>query len=168
VTRPSGNIIPMLIRDNFPLALRVIFQQIPFTLRILSTNAKYIWFIINRVVWLALIILAPLGFLVWMNWDALLDCLNKPAGKPYDISTLLSKAAKSVGALLVPYFLARLVSWFQLTEPDSLFSFARHRLQAAAGQFRIMTMGHTHNPGEYSLGRWPDTFLQHGDVDPGD
>ena len=160
--RPSGNIIPMLIRDNFPLALRVIFQQLPFTLRILSTNAKYIWFMINRVIWPILIIAAPLVALVWLHWDAVLNFLNKPPGKPFEIGTLLVNAAKSVGALLVPYFLARVVSWFQLVEPDSLYSFARHRFNVAAGKFRIMTMGHTHNPGEYPLGDGRPRFYNTG------
>jgi UDP-2,3-diacylglucosamine pyrophosphatase LpxH len=160
--RPAGNIIPMLIRDNFPLALRVIFQQLPFTLRILSTNAKYIWFMINRVIWPVLIIAAPLVTLVWLHWDAVLNFLNKAPGKPFAIVTLLINAAKSVGALLVPYFLARVVSWFQLTEPDSLYSFARHRFRVANGKFRIMTMGHTHNPGEYALGDGRPRFYNTG------
>jgi UDP-2,3-diacylglucosamine pyrophosphatase LpxH len=152
--RPAGNIIPMLIRDNFPLALRVIFQQIPFMLRILSTNLKYVWFMVNRVVWLLLVLLLPIGLLVWGNWDALVGLVKGSqgqAGTSSGIVAMLTSAAKSVGALLLPYFLARLVSWFQLTEPDSLFSFALHRQQAAAGKFRIMIMGHTHNPGEYLM-----------------
>jgi UDP-2,3-diacylglucosamine pyrophosphatase LpxH len=137
--RPSGNIIPMLIRDNFPLALRVIFQQLPFMFRILFTNAKYIRFMLNRVLWLMLIILGPLVFLVW-------EAVKTPG-----VISAVEKVYKIVGAMLVPYFLARIVSWLQLTEPDSLFSFARHRLDVDKTKFRIMTMGHTHNPGEYSL-----------------
>jgi UDP-2,3-diacylglucosamine pyrophosphatase LpxH len=152
--RPTGNIIPMLIRDNFPLALKVIFQQIPFLLRILSTNGKYVWFMLYRVVWLALIIAVPLALLIWLDWHQLVQYLTGPAttsDKRFDIGQLLSKAAKNVGGLLVPYFLARLVSWFQLSEPDSLFQFARRRDRSPGGPFRIMTMGHTHNPGEYFL-----------------
>jgi UDP-2,3-diacylglucosamine pyrophosphatase LpxH len=163
--RPAGNIIPMLIRDNFPLALKVIFKQIPFTLRILATNGKYVFFMLNRVLWLALAILVPVVLLVWLNWDWIRDYLNAPPslpGKRFDIVALLEKAAGNLGALIVPYFLARVVSWFQLTEPDSLYKFARHRMEVAGGAYRIMAMGHTHNPGEYPLGAGRARFYNTG------
>ena len=38
-------------------------------------------------------------------------------------------------------------SRFQLAEPSSLDKFARIRFEGT--NYRIMTMGHTHNPGEY-------------------
>jgi hypothetical protein len=41
-----------------------------------------------------------------------------------------------------------MVGWFQLAEPGSLASCAGKR---GDEQFKVMTIGHTHNPGEYIL-----------------
>lgn len=60
------------------------------------------------------------------------------------LSTIVGQS-KNVGLLIVSYLLSRIVGWFQLEEPSSLDKFARQRY--AGTPYRIMTMGHTHNPG---------------------
>jgi hypothetical protein len=43
--------------------------------------------------------------------------------------------------------LSRIVGWFQLSEPDTLDRPAKKLMKGT--NYRIATMGHTHNPGEY-------------------
>ncbi len=148
--RPMGNIIPMLLRDNFPLALKIIFEQIPLVLRILSTNLRYVWFTINKVFWLILALIIPVIIAIVFYWASIEAYLFGSAKSSNNTSVFLqfvTTIAKSTAILVMSYFLARLVGWFQLTEPDSLEAFAKNRAQD--NNFRIMTMGHTHNPGEY-------------------
>jgi UDP-2,3-diacylglucosamine pyrophosphatase LpxH len=150
--RPSGNIIPMLVRDNFPLALKIILKQIPFTLRILRTNRRYVWFMLHRVFWLALAIFVPLLGLLILDGKQIINHLAASPNKDVDLlASVLTKIAENVGVMVLSYGLARLIAWFQLTEPDSLYKFAIWREEQSPGKFRIMTMGHTHNPGEYAL-----------------
>ena len=67
--RPTGNIVPILIRENFPLAIRIFGCQVPFVIRILFTNARYIWFMLTRVVPLLLVLLPIIiyGYVVFFS-----------------------------------------------------------------------------------------------------
>ncbi|WP_426672144.1 hypothetical protein ACPPVU_13035 [Mucilaginibacter sp. McL0603] len=150
--RPARNILPMLIRDNFPLALKVIFNQLPFALRILTTRPRYVWFMFNRVFWFFLALFLPLVLVLIFRWHWLIALIFEPkkSAQPVSIFTQwLTNSGKAIGVLVASYLLTRMVGWFQLTEPDSLASCAGKRL--GDEQFKVMTMGHTHNPGEYIL-----------------
>jgi len=150
--RPTGNIIPMLIRDNFPLALKMIFQQLPFAVRMVWTQPKYVWFMINRVAWFLLALMVPIVLFIAFDWHTIeklffLPQPNKTPGPKF--LQWVSTAATSLVFMVLAYLATRLVGWLQLTEPSSLAAFANDR---AKGQsFSIMTMGHTHNPGSYAL-----------------
>jgi hypothetical protein len=108
---------------------------------------------INRVVWFILALLIPTIILVVINWDALfIKVFGHPPVPPQKspFINFLLKSGESILMLIVSYLLSRLTGWFQLSEPDSLAKFARIRLQQP-NNFRIMTMGHTHNPGTYNF-----------------
>src|SRR5947209_8998666 len=69
--RPAGNIVPILVRENFPLAIKVFCLQLPFAIRMLFTNARYIWFMLRRVVPL-LLVLVPVviyGYTLYKSLD---------------------------------------------------------------------------------------------------
>jgi UDP-2,3-diacylglucosamine pyrophosphatase LpxH len=149
--RPTGNIVPILVRDNFPLALKIFGSQLPFAIRMLMTNVRYVWFMIRRVVPL-LLCLIPIVVYLWLVIEphltsdiALYDQI------PATIKTLL-KALGSVGSLVLSYFLARIIGWLQLVEPSSLAGYAQRLYEKTGNAYRIMSMGHTHNPGAYPNG----------------
>ncbi len=161
--RPSGNVLPVLMKENFPLGLKVLFQHLPFTLRMLFTlNGRYIFFMLKRVLLILLALLLPIVLLLVFNYDylkqiAVISQLWFSVKNLFDlvipsfIKTPLVNILKGFGSFFLSYLLARFVSWLQLTEPDSLEAFARERSKNS--DCKYFTMGHTHNPGEYRFGK---------------
>jgi len=149
--RPSGNVLPILIRENFPLALKVLFQHIPFMIRMMFTNVRYVWFMFHSVFWFILFLVGPLliPLLIHPEIVSVLTPQSSAAGDGTGILSTILDQSKNVGLLILSYVLSRIVGWFQLEEPSSLDTFARRRY--AGTTYRLMTMGHTHNPGEYLL-----------------
>ena len=147
--RPSKNVLPMLIKENFPLALTVLFKHIPFILRILATNFRYVKFMFNRVFWFTLAVLSPVIIVVIINPAFISDSIkviNKVSNLQGFMNFVFTQA-KNLGLLILPYFLARLVSWLQLEEPSSLNNYAK--IISENNDYKYIVMGHTHNPGEY-------------------
>lgn len=145
--RPSGNLLPMLMKENFPLAVKVLLKHAPFVLRIFSTNLKYIWFMFDRVVWWLLILLIPIvviGCGIYKHRH-LLEQLKTHTALGFILGQL-----KHICLLLLSYFLCRLMAWFQLEEPSSLNNYAK--IKFSGKPYKTVVMGHTHNPGSYTLG----------------
>lgn len=145
--RPTGNVLPMLMKANFPLGLKVLLQHIPMLVRMLFTNIRYLWFMLGRVLLYAVAFGIPL-FLTYLAVKSVF--MVATAALPADglIGKLLG-GAKSVIPLAGSYFLSRAVAWLQLKEPTSLEKYARIRF--AGTKYRIITMGHTHNPGAFDM-----------------
>ncbi len=146
--RPTANVLPMLMRENFPLALKILFHHIPFMIKILFKNFRYVWFIVQKVFFFILAILLPLLMAIYLVIKTFNGDVGDLSVKPDSgIISFLLEQLKSVGMIFLSYILSRLVAWFQISEPSSLNNFAEERLKGT--NYRIMTMGHTHNPGEY-------------------
>jgi len=147
--RPSGNILPMLLRENFPLGFKVLLHHIPYLIRIMFINFRYVRFMFHKIFWFAMAILIPVGLFIYFNPN-LIGIIKGDISKIEEaggVATIIFQLVKSLILLFFSYLLARIVSWFQLTEPSSLDNFAKERFEGT--NYRIMTMGHTHNPGEY-------------------
>ena len=147
--RPSGNVLPMILKENFPLGIKILFQHIPFMIRILFTNFRYIKFMFNKVFWFMMALLIPAGLIIYFNFNSVTE-ISTDISKTNDtswISSLFIDQSKNIALLFLSYALTRLIAWFQLTEPSSLEKFARQRFNTT--NYKIMTMGHTHNPGGY-------------------
>ena len=154
--RPTANVLPMLLRDNFPLGLKILFHHIPYTIYIiLMGNWRYIRYMFNRVFWFAFFVVIPLAAVVYLNADILWNLYLRYFGDSKATTSLLSflrdnlliNNLKSFGLILLAYMLSRIVGWFQISEPDTLNGPARKIMNGT--NYRISTMGHTHNPGEY-------------------
>jgi len=146
--RPTANILPILLSQNLPLALKMFGSQVPLFLRILFTNRRYVWFMLRRVVPLLLAAIPIILYLAWLLYPLLTNSSTQPA-KTGIWNTILQSAMKtlgSAGSLILSYFLARLVGWLQLTEPSSLDDYARHVCRLSHRVYPVMSMGHTHNP----------------------
>jgi UDP-2,3-diacylglucosamine pyrophosphatase LpxH len=147
--KPAGNVLPMLMRENFPLGLKVLVHHIPLLLRILTTNFRYVWFMLSKVFLFALALLLPATLIIYFNYsgiESLITNFSKIEENKGIGATALNQV-KSLALIFLSYLLSRFVAWLQLTEPSSLDKFAKIRFEGT--NYRIMTMGHTHNPGEY-------------------
>jgi hypothetical protein len=144
--RPPESLLPMLVRERFPLALTLLFRHVPFMLRVIPK--RYYRYMFGKVAVLALAVLAPVALVaweLWTRWPPLRDLLSGAATASQDGGTILKavlSGASSFGWLVLSYVLARVVAYFQLVEPDSLSAFA----QPLLARFRLVTFGHTHNP----------------------
>ncbi len=147
--RPAGNVLSILLRENFPLGLKILFQYIPVFFKMLFKNLRYSWFMFNRVFWFVFAILLPF-LLVYLFYPGIVKIVKEQIAairEPSDFVAFLLNLLKNIGPFVASYLLARLVAWFQLSEPSSLHNFAKQRFEGT--NYSIMTMGHTHNPGEY-------------------
>jgi len=149
--RPSGNLLPMLFKENFSLGLKILFHHIPLLIRILFTNFRYMRFMFNKVFWIVMAIIIPVGLFIYFN-QSLIGLISGDISKIQEaggIGGFIITQAKNLILLFLSYIFARIVSWFQLTEPSSLNKPAEKRFKGT--EYRISTMGHTHNPGEYKF-----------------
>ena len=147
--RPSGNVLSILLRENFAMGLAIISQYIPAFFKILLKELRYGWFMFNRTFWVILAVLLP--FIIILIFDPGILCKIKDRflkiQNSSDVISFILNQLKNFGTLIISYLLARLVAWLQLNEPSSLNEYARLRFENT--DYKIMTMGHTHNPGEY-------------------
>ena len=149
--RPVGNVVPILVRENFPLAIRIFGSQLPFAVRTLMTNGRYVWFMLRRVLPLLLALIPIVIYALFTFWPGIQNGIALESQLSGIEQTAL-KALGSVGALVLTYFLARIIGWLQLVEPSSLDDYAHRLFLKTGSQYRMMSMGHTHNPGSYTNG----------------
>jgi UDP-2,3-diacylglucosamine pyrophosphatase LpxH len=149
--RPSDNILPILMKENFALGLKILFQHIPALGLILFKNFRYLRFMIGKVFLFVLAIILPIAVLVLFQFDLITSFVTKISDviKAGGIAGIIINYAQNILMIFLSYLLARLAAWFQLSEPSSLNGFAKKRFEGT--DYKIMTMGHTHNPGEYSF-----------------
>ena len=158
--RPRENILPMLIRERFPLALKLIFYHLRLLYQVLRKNWRYVRFMLARFFSILLAVVLPAAILViafaerWDDIAGLFTSRREASGSILDgIVSAALEGFKYIGGLILSYFLARIVAGLQLEEPDSLEEFARKVMQNT--DYRIVTMGHTHNPDQFQTeGRW--------------
>lgn len=145
--RPAGNIVPILVRENFPLAIKVFCLQLPFAVRMLFTNGRYIWFMLRRVLPLLLVVVpvAVYGYMAYNSFGSIAGTSGLSR-----IAAALLKLLGSTGSLVLAYFIARIVAWLQLVEPTALDAYAYRLYRKTNARYPVMTMGHTHNPGSYA------------------
>lgn len=157
--RPRENILPIVMRERFPLALNLLFRHVWLLILVLKKEKRYVRFMLARVFSFLAVLALPLGLLGFALAEGLLPSLPSTPTVTDD-PTLLERGAaavmqglSSIGGLLLSYLLARLVAWLQLEEPSSLDEPARNILRNT--DYRFVTMGHTHNPGQFQIdGRW--------------
>lgn len=149
--RPSGNVLPILLRENFPLGLKILLHHIPLLFGMFAKNFRYVRFMLNKIIWFILALLLPLIVIFVFHWSDISSLPDEISvlEKSSSIISILFDGAKSFLTLFLSYLLARIVSWFQLNEPSSLDVYAKERFEGT--NYRISTMGHTHNPGEYTF-----------------
>jgi len=156
--RPRENLLPILIRERFPLALKVMFHHIPFTLKLIPK--KHYRYMFRRVLGVLLAVGLPVALVIILQWDTISSWLSRPKTNEQSASLfrlILDRGGdvmKNFGVLVLSYVFSRFVAYFQLVEPDSLSKKA-HEVFAKNSDYRLMTFGHTHNPDQFNQDdRW--------------
>jgi UDP-2,3-diacylglucosamine pyrophosphatase LpxH len=153
--RPSTNILPLLIRERLPLALKLLFKHIPFVIEIIPK--RYFRYMFSQLLWFFLLVIIPAGFIVWLILGTFghgLDLLTASSQPPSFLHKTVFNGLSSIGSLVLSYAVARVVGWLNLVEPSDLTKYAREKF-AEKSNYRLVTFGHTHNPDQFNEGgRW--------------
>ena len=152
--RPRQNVLPMLVRDHFPSAVKLLAYHLPaFLVTVPKGRVLGIYW---RPLVLGLAIALPfcvVAFSASHEISAIVEQLQQPSHAGV-LDSLLGSLAKSTALLVASYALARLTAYFQIEEPDSLWTDAR-ALMGKEPAYRQVTLGHTHNPEQRDHeGRW--------------
>ena len=158
--RPRQNILPLLIRERFPLALKLLFDHAKFLIEILRKNWRYVRFMFSRFFAMLLAVGIPLVLIVILladQWSHIFGFLSAPSESSSSllggILDVVFEGFKYIGGLILSYFLARIVAQLQLSETSSLEESAKEIMNNT--DYRFVTMGHTHDPDQFQVdGRW--------------
>ena len=155
--RPTSNILLVLIRERFPLAIKMLFRYVPFMLLIIPK--KLYWQTFKYLLSFLLVIVLPLvvtGFAIWHSWP------HTPVRRnpSFIIQQLLSQL-RNFGFLFLSYIFGRILVFVRIKPPYSFYGDAQD-IFAATPALRIVTFGHTHNPEQrtrqetyyYNTGTW--------------
>lgn len=157
--RPRAKILPLLIRERLPLAIKVLFAYIPFLIRVIPK--RYFFAMYAQVAAFLLLFVAPLAFLGYELYRVIAPAFDSTVAAAKGLETssavfsqVMSFAA-SLGSMVLSYFLARVIAYFQLDEPSTLLPAAR-TLMKRYPDIKFFTFGHTHNPEQTTnaRGQW--------------
>ncbi|MEO6940844.1 MAG: hypothetical protein ABI444_12025 [Candidatus Kapaibacterium sp.] len=167
--RPRENILPVMIKTDFPFAIKLGFRYIPYLTR--SIFRRQAWRIVRQVIWFAIALLVPTIVAVAYFSTQIAAIYAAHASQPQDhtlsgyILNQVFTFFKSFVILALAYPLSRIMSIFGLSEAGSLATAADKivkRETAAGKKIEIITMGHTHDPEQlqntdywfYNTGTW--------------
>ncbi|HEY7402043.1 MAG TPA: hypothetical protein VIB39_00850, partial [Candidatus Angelobacter sp.] len=149
--RPSQNVLPLMVKQRFFTAIKLLLYHVPFMLLIIPK--RYYRYMFGQVAVMA----AAIGIPLILGVLYLFASLPKLAGQIQSLPGMSwpgSSLAKSFASLAASYLLGRLVAYFQLSEPSSLSGPAMKIFDRHAA-YQLITMGHTHNPDQRTKdGRW--------------
>jgi UDP-2,3-diacylglucosamine pyrophosphatase LpxH len=145
--RPRENLLPLLFKEHFFLGCRVLFQHVPFTLKMVPKS--YFRYMFARL----LPYMAPIIFLIVAAIVSSVLFLKNGPGAGHGaidffsttIGGLIANPLKIVAWTIASYFFTRVVAYFQLVEPDTLAENAGDLFDKSNG-YRYIVFGHTHNP----------------------
>lgn len=149
--RPRQDVLALLLRERFPLALKLLFSYIPFTIRIIPK--KQYAYALRYLFHFILIVVVPLlvtGFTLYKGFPHLLHS-GLPSGdaSPGVWQSILGEL-KNLLFLSLSYFIGRLFAMLQISAPSSLSPNAS-RIFAENPHLQLVTFGHTHNPEQFNI-----------------
>lgn len=147
--RPQQDILPILMREHFPLGLRVLFSSVPMVIRLIPK--RYYRYLFRRVIPMLLGIVIPLVAASLFLYRPVMDIVTCVT-RSYDAIPFASMISSTILMPMLGYFIMKFVSWTQLGEPDYLRSDA-FTLGVKMSGYTFLVMGHTHNPEQYEFAR---------------
>jgi UDP-2,3-diacylglucosamine pyrophosphatase LpxH len=145
--RPMQNILPILIRERFPLAIKVMFQYIPFTLLIIPK--KLYWQTFKYLLNILVIVVLPVAITIYAVWRSLQG--DQPANQPSGVVAQGLKVLQNFGFLFLSYIFGRIMAMAGLKAPPSLSLHAKEIMDKNPAVEAVI-FGHTHNPEQKYLG----------------
>ncbi len=155
--RPIQNLVPLLIREHFFLAMRVLFQHIPRVIRILRKRKVRRFRYLTRLLVHILLLTIPVGILFGeiVRLFEGVDLTGFIGDREFGVATfLLDQAgglARSFVWLATGYFLSRLAAFLQLLPEHGFEKRARSQF-ALNPALRMITYGHIHKPEQAKIG----------------
>jgi len=151
--RPRQNVLALLLRERFPLALQLLFSYIPFTIKIIPK--KQYGYALRYLFQFLLIVVIPLVITAFALYKGFPGILKSGGSLGADSSpgvwqSVLSEL-KNLLFLGLSYLLGRLVAMLQLSAPSTLYPNAS-RIFSDNPQIQLVTFGHTHDPEQVSEG----------------
>jgi len=145
--RPTQNILPVLIRERFPLAIKVLFKYVPFTLLIIPK--KLYWQTFKYLVNILFIIVLPIVITVYAIWQTV---KGDSAGEaPTGIAAQALNILKNFGFLFLSYIFGRILAMAGLKAPPTLSVHAKEIMEKNPAVETVI-FGHTHDPEQKHLG----------------
>lgn len=150
--KPAENLLPLLIRERFPLALKVLFMHIPFMFQMIKK--RYFMYMFRDVLIYFITIGVPLGFSIYIIYKSI---VAPHVALPDEMNPILARileGSKSIAVMVGSYVLSRIVSFLQLEEPSSLATFGEDKFKERP-ELELITMGHTHHADQFAMdGKW--------------
>lgn len=143
--RPSENLLPVLLRERFPLAIRLLFNYIPFMLLIIPK--KLYWETFKRLISFVFIIVVPIALTVYAIWQGL--HIRLPGNTSSFLVRQLYNVLLNSGFLFLSYIFGRIMVVAKLSGTPSLYDNARNIFETLP-DLRIVTFGHTHDPEQFN------------------
>jgi UDP-2,3-diacylglucosamine pyrophosphatase LpxH len=141
--RPRQDILLILFRERFLLALKMVFCYVPFVLLLIPK--KLWWAVFKYTITFLLIVVTPIaitGYGIYKSWPHTTNLNLK------NVSWLVSQvisAGKNLGFLFLSYLFGRIMVLVKLSGPVSFKKFADDIFNQNQ-ELSVVTFGHTHNP----------------------
>jgi len=160
--RPRQKILPLLLQERFPLAVKLLFNYVPFAFRIIPKKQyKYAFRYLFQFL---LIIALPLVITIIIIYKDLAQIRSITSSSLF---RTVFNTIKNLAFLSLSYFLGRLMSMLQLSAPMSLFKNASDVFENMS-TIQFVTFGHTHDPEQrnyknsdrryFNTGTWMPVF----------
>jgi len=157
--RPRENVLPMLVREHLPSALKLLLVHVPAFVKWVPKGK--LLRIYSRAIWVTIAFLAPIVIVAIAYRDrlaALFDALVGSSAAPTSPGTWFLASVegllRTAATLVLSYASGRLAARLQIEQPDSLDADARETFERNPS-WELATFGHTHNPEQRLHGkRW--------------
>jgi UDP-2,3-diacylglucosamine pyrophosphatase LpxH len=147
--RPSQDVLPLLMRENLPLGLRVLRQSV-YTVGHLIPK-MYLRYFLQRTIPFLLGIIVPLLLVAVIFFQPLYDLVMKIVNATGSIP-FFDKLSSAILLPVLGYFWMKITAALQLGEPDSLEQPA-YDIGVKNADYTHIVMGHTHNPEQAEITR---------------
>lgn len=140
--RPQSKILPVLIKERFPLAIKVLFHYLPFSIRMIPK--KEVWHALRFLVQFLIIVLLPVcltAYAFFLTWNDVRFSLDSVPSIFKPVFSLV----KNLAFLVLSYFLGRILAWVELAPPGRLSAKVK-AIKANHADVQLVTFGHTHDP----------------------
>jgi UDP-2,3-diacylglucosamine pyrophosphatase LpxH len=154
--RPRQDILSLLLRERFPLALQLLFSYIPFTIKVIPKRQyAYAFRYLFHFILIIIIPVSVTAFALYKGFPGLFRSGGSGgASTPALWQSILSEL-KNLLFLSLSYFIGRLFAMLQLSAPTTLFPNAS-RIFSENPQLQLVTFGHTHDPEQINAGNGMD------------